>query len=289
MKLYRFCLLVLPLLVLLLLAPSAYADSLGAVLSTFAVLGAKSVTNASSGGSAATIINGNLGVSPGSSITGFPPGIVNGTIQPGTEATAQGQLTSAYNSLAGQAVTKSISAGGLNGATLTPGVYDVTSTTFDLTGKLTLDATGNPNGSWVFIMSSSLITGSDAAVDLSGFGAGNSVDWIVPSSATLGDSTDFAGNILAGDQIAFDPGAQDLCGRALAQTALVSFAGADPTTGVPNEVGGGCLSSGGLNGGSVPAAAPEPGTLLLLGSGIIGLAAWMRRPRTRARSAKILC
>jgi hypothetical protein len=294
MKLHRFCLLVLPLLVLLLFAPSAYADSLGANLSTYAVLGATAVTNASSGGSAATIITGNLGSSAGlSSITGFPPGVVTGgTIQPGTEAAAQGELTSAYTSLAGMAVTGLISAGGLSGASLTPGVYDVTSTAFDLGANSTL--TLNGTGTWVFLMSSSLITGSGATVDVSGVGAGSSVYWIVPSAATLGDNADFAGNILAYGQIAFDPGATDLCGRALSKTGLVSFAGVgttiEPGESVvdANAVGGGCESSSGLNGGPVPAVAPEPGTLLLLGSGIIGLAARMRRARTRARSAKIL-
>jgi hypothetical protein len=260
--------------VLPLLAASAYPDSLGPDLSTFAVLGAAAVTNASGTG-APTIITGNLGSA--TAVTGFPPGIViGGTINPPNVAAAQGNLTTAVTFLGGLGPGSPILAGGLTGATLTPNVYSVTSTSFDLTGALTLDATGNPNGSWVFLMSSSLITGSSATVNLIGFGPDNSVYWIVPSFTTLGDSTAFAGNILAHDLIAFDPGAQDLCGRALSQTSGVTFAGAAPATtvGRPNLVGGGCGSSGGLNGGPGPSPVPtpEPSMFALLSSGLaIGL------------------
>ena len=287
MKLRAFSMLVL-VLVFSMLAVSARADSLGPDLSTFAVLGAAAVTNASGTGNP-TIITGNLGSA--TAVTGFPPGVVNGgSINPSNIAAAQGQLTTAYNTLAGSAVTNTIVAGGLTGATLVPGVYSVTSTTFDLTGNLTLDATSNATGSWVFLMSSSLITGSSATVNVSSLGAGNSVYWIVPSAATLGDQTVFAGNILALAQIAFDPGAQDPCGRALSRTAGVTFAGASPatTTGVPNVVGGSCAtgnvvgtgsngivtggtSGGGLNGGNGPVPTPEPGTFALLSSGLLAM------------------
>ena len=114
----------IPVLVALAFGPSQGLAGLvlGPNLETFAVLGATAVTNASAGGPAATIINGNLGVSPGSSITGFPPGTVSGAIQPGTEAAAQLELTSAYISLGGAPLTGSILAGGLSGVTLAPGV-----------------------------------------------------------------------------------------------------------------------------------------------------------------------
>ena len=263
-------------------APGLAAPILQAELASFAVLGATGVTNASGGGAAATIITGNLGVSPGplTSITGFPPGIVIGSIQPGTEAAAEAELTVAYLALEGAPRTGTISAGGLSGANLVPGVYDVTSTSFDLTtgSTLFLNALGNPFGSWVFRMSSSLITGVNTTVDVSTLGANNSVYWVVRSAATLGDNADFAGNILALAQIAFDPGATDICGRALSRTANVTFAGVG-TTPEPgearveaNQVGGNC----GLNGGPGPVL-PEPGTLLLFGTGLAGLFTFRKR------------
>jgi Ice-binding-like len=78
------------------------------------------------------------------------------------------------------------------------------------------------------------------------------VFFVVGSAATLGDNSDFIGNILALDQIAFDPGATDLCGRALSKTACVTFAGQNPTTGEQHEVSIGCSAvtiGGGGNGG----------------------------------------
>jgi hypothetical protein len=277
--------------VLPLLAVSAYADELGPTLLTYAALGGSGVTNASAGGPAATIIDGNLGVSPAAitSCTGFPapctgggPGIVSGTIQSGTEAAAQSELTSALISLAGKTpITMAISAGNLTNNTLGPGFYTVASQAVDLADNSTLKLTGT--GEFVFLMSSSLTTGSGTTLDTSGLGAGSSVYWVAQAGSfiTLGVNTDWAGNLLSPSAITFDLGAQDPCGRALAKT-LVHFDGVGTTTETgegavePNLVGGaGCTGnlagSGGLNGGGPgpgPVSTPEPGTFALLSSGL---------------------
>ena len=163
---------------------------------------------------------------------------------------AQGELTTAYNTLGGLGPGTLIGAGGLSGNNLTPGVYSVSSTAFDLAANSTLTLTGN--GMFTFIMSSALVTGSGATVDVSALGAASSVFWIVRSSATLGPNTDFAGNILALTSIGFDPGATDLCGRALARNGSVTFAGVGTTvesgesTADANQVGGKCQRRGRL-------------------------------------------
>ena len=298
MKYRAFSMLVL-VFALPLLAVSARADSLGSALDPFAVLAGTQVTNASSGGAAATIITGSLGVWPGTSITGLPPMIVvDGTVENDTAAamTAQGALTTAFNTLSGLTVPAPnvLGAGGLNGATLTPGVYSVASQAFDLSSNSTLTLTGT--GQFVFLMSSTLTLGTDVTIDTSAVGAGSSAYWVTPSTGTavtLGPNADFEGNILASGAIAFDPGATDGCGRALSENGLVSFAGqgtvVEPGEGSleANQVGGGCTGnlagSGGLNGGGTgpgPVSTPEPGTLALLSSGLLGMVFLpFRKPR----------
>ena len=102
---------------------------------SFAVLGGQSVTN-----TGPSVINGDLGVSPGTSITGFPPGAVNGTIHATDVVAAQAEadVTTAYNAAAGQAANTNLTGQDLGGLTLTPGVYKFDSSS-QLTGKLTLD------------------------------------------------------------------------------------------------------------------------------------------------------
>lgn len=111
----------------------------------FAVLAGESITN-----TGPSVITGDIGVSPGTAISGFPPGLVNGA-QHSADAVAlqaKSDLVAAYNNAAGQATDAALppDAGGL---TLVPGVYTASST-LGLTGTLTLDAQGNPNAVWVF-------------------------------------------------------------------------------------------------------------------------------------------
>src|SRR6202041_1229931 len=112
----------------------------------FAILGGSTVTNTGS-----TLISGNLGVSPGSAITGFPPGTVtNGALHAAdpTATQAHADTATAFNTLAGQPVTLNLGPN-LGGLTLTPGVYHF-ATSAQLTGALLLNNTGNPNGTFIF-------------------------------------------------------------------------------------------------------------------------------------------
>jgi hypothetical protein len=195
----------------------ATAPSLGTA-GSFAVLGGSTVTN-----TGPTIVTGDLGVSPGTAITGFPPGSVIGTQHSADAVAAQAQsdVTAAYNDLAGQACDTDLTGQDLGGMTLAPGVYCF-STSAQLTGNLVLDALGDPNAVWVFQIGSTLTTASNASVAVINGGTSCNVFWQVGSSATLGTATAFKGNILALASIGLDKGAS-LSGRALAQTAAVTL------------------------------------------------------------------
>jgi hypothetical protein len=198
---------------------AATAPGLGTAES-FAVLGGSTVTN-----TGPSVLNGDLGVSPGDAITGFPPGTFTGTIHDGDAVAglAQNDVTNAYNALAGQPCDHDLTGQDLGGLTLTPGVYCFNSSA-QLTGTLTLNAQGNPNAVWVFKMGSSLTTatGSSVAFINGGPGQGCNLFWQVGSSATVGTTTSFVGNILAVASITMNTGAS-LAGRALARNAAVTL------------------------------------------------------------------
>jgi hypothetical protein len=184
----------------------------------FAVLAGTTVTN--TGGS---IINGDLGVWPGTAVTGFGPGRVNGTIHAGDVAAhhAQASLTIAYDDAAGRKTGVVGVAGDLGGQTLGPGLYKSTST-LAITGDLTLDAKGDPNAVFVFQIASGLTVNSTSGIVLSGGAQATNVFWQVGSSATLGVGSAFKGTILALTSISIATGAT-LDGRALAQHGGVTL------------------------------------------------------------------
>jgi hypothetical protein len=156
------------------------------------VLGGSTVTN-----TGPSVISGDLGVSPGTSVTGFPPGTVNnGTIHAadGVAAQAQSDATTAYNNAAGQTPFTSVTAD-LSGQTLVPGVYR--SPTLGLTGTVTLNGQGDPNAVFIFQAGSTLITGSSSVVALIGNASACNVFWQVGSSATLGTDSTFVGTVVA--------------------------------------------------------------------------------------------
>ena len=182
------------------LAWAQTAPPLGSAES-FAVLGAATVTN-----TGPTIIAGELGVSPGTSCTGFPapctggPGVVNGTIYTGAGSLAgpaQSAALVAYNDLVaepcGTKLTGMILGTSPGEVTLSPGVYCFPATSAQLTGTLTLDG----NGIYVFQIGSTLTTASNSSVVLANGATAGDVFWQVGSSATLGTDTVFAGSILA--------------------------------------------------------------------------------------------
>jgi hypothetical protein len=202
-------------------APSANAAQAQVGLGTadsFAVLAGSTITN-----TGPTVVDGDVGVSPGSAITGFPPGMVNNGVihaADGVAAQAQQDLTTAYDDAAGRTPSTSVS-GDLVGQTLTPGVYKSTSS-LGLTGTVTLDAQGDSHAVFIFQIASTLITGSNGSVNLIGGAQACNVFWQVGSSATLGTGTTFRGNILALTSITATTGAT-IDGRALARNGAVTL------------------------------------------------------------------
>jgi type VI secretion system secreted protein VgrG len=184
----------------------------------FAVLAGSTATNIGS-----TIVTGDLGVWPGTEVTGFPPGIVNGTIYPGGAVAQQAQsdVTVAYNDLAGRACNVDLTGTDLGGSTLTEGVYCFSSSA-QLTGELVLDAEGNADALFIFQIGSTLTTASNSSVLVINNGTECNVYWQVGSSATLGTSTAFVGNILALTSITLNTGA-DVSGRSLARNGAVTM------------------------------------------------------------------
>jgi hypothetical protein len=183
----------------------------------FAVLAATTVTS-----TGLSQITGDLGVSPGTAVTGFPPGTITGAQHDGdlTALLARLALKNAYNDAAGRTPATSVS-GDLGGQTLTPGVYNSASS-LGLTGTLTLDAQGDPSAVFIFQMGSTLITAAASQVVLTGGAQAANVFWQVGSSATLGTNSALAGNILAQTSITGTTGAA-VNGRALAIDGAVTL------------------------------------------------------------------
>ncbi len=169
---------------------------------TFAILGASAVMNADY-----SVILGDVGVSPGTTVTGFPPGILSGKLyyNNGTSVLAHSDAQAAYNTAAGMTATTPLTGQDLGGRTLTPGVY-LFSSSAQLTGTLTLNAQGNPHALFVFQIGSTLVTAINSSVKLIHSSQACNVIWQVGSSATLGGGTSFAGVILAHTSITVTAG-----------------------------------------------------------------------------------
>lgn len=193
---------------------AATQPRLGTALN-FTVLAGSAITN-----TGPSVITGNLGLSPGTAVTGFPPGSVTG-VQHVTDAVAlqaQNDLITAYTDAASAPTTSDLTGKDLGGKNLTPGVYTFSSSA-QLTGPLTLSG----KGVFIFRIGSTLTTASSSTVLLRNGAQACSVWWQVGSSATLGSATQFQGNLMALASITMLTGANILTGRALARNMALTL------------------------------------------------------------------
>jgi hypothetical protein len=191
-------------------------------LSSLAVLAGTSITN-----TGATSITGDMGLSPGTAIDGFPPGELTGTLHINDDIAVQAKLdlTASYDIAAGRMSTDIVTlSGNIGGLTLTPGLYKTTSSLAISSGDLTFDAMGNADAVFIIQIASSLTTTSGRQVILSGGAKASNIFWQVGSSATFGTTSVFKGTVRALESITFKTGAT-LDGKALARTGSITFEG----------------------------------------------------------------
>ena len=219
---------------------------------SFAVLAGSSVTN--TGG---TAIKGDVGVSPGFSVTGLTPGNVTGALHLGDAVATQAASDSliAYNEAVSQVCGTTLSGQDLGGMTLTPGVYCFSSSA-QLTGILTLNGLGYENPVFLFQIGSTLTAANASAIVLENGAQGDDVFFQVGSSATLGTGAAFQGNLLAFSSITLNTGATIGCGRALAEGGGVTL---DTNA----------ISTDSLACGLTTAGTPEPGTAWSMSSAFL--------------------
>jgi hypothetical protein len=198
--------------------PAGPAPALGAA-APFGAFAAATLTNTGN-----SIVNADVGLTPGTSVTGFPPGIINGTLflEPGQHAQLQQaklDAQAAYNDLEGRPCNTT--SPNLN-STLAPGVYCFPSSA-SLTTALVLDGQGNANAVFVFQIPTTLITATGSSVTLINGASAKNVFWQVGTSATLGTNTAFQGTIIANTSVTMNTGASIVKGRAMALNGAVTL------------------------------------------------------------------
>lgn len=184
----------------------------------FAILAGSTITCAPSGS-----VDGSIGVSPGSAITGFPPCTLTGEkhAADAEAAAAQRDLTVVFNYLNSLQCDETVTPADLGGRTLAPGVYCAASS-LTITGVVTLDAQGDEDAVFVIVAGSTLGSSVGAEVKLVGGAQAKNVYWVAGSSATIGVSTQFKGTIIAHASITLNADVE-LCGRALARVGAVTI------------------------------------------------------------------
>ncbi len=268
---------------------SAGAVSRLGAAADFAILGAAAVTNAG-----ASAVVGDIGVSPGLSITGLNTVVLAGDTHVGdvTAFAAQAAAGRAYDQLSALAFDADLSGTDLGAlGSLSPGVYRFV-TAAELTGALILDFAGHQAEAFVFQIGTALTTIAASRISVVNGSADSAIYWLVGSSATLGAGSTFAGNIIADQSITLADGANILCGRGLARHGALTLI----SNLVSNDCAVGDLGSGlgdfgshgfdGFGNGG-PSSAPEPGVWAMLIAGFGAVGALARRSRQAAHSLRL--
>ena len=255
-------------------ATQASASVLGSA-GEFAVLGASTVAN-----SGVTTVNGDIGVYPGTAITGLGSIVHSGQVH-ATDAvaqSAQADAARAFDALRAQSFTLNLSGQNLGNRTLTPGVYRFDSSA-ELAGVLNLDALGDSNAMFVFQIGSAFTTASASIINVLNADSSTGIFFQVGSSATLGSGSVFAGNILADQSVTFGASAMLLCGRALALNAAVTMDSNTIFNDCSGVAGRTDYGSFGYSGIAAIQEVPEPATFGMMGLGLVGLVVSRRRSK----------
>jgi hypothetical protein len=245
---------------------AATSPRLGTALN-FTVLGGSTITN-----TGPTVVTGELGLHPGTALTGFPPGVVTSTkhLTDAVALRAKNDLVTAYKDAANAPTTESLTGENLGGKNLVPGVYRFSSSA-QLTGSLTLSG----RGVFVFKIGSTLTTASNAVVRLTNGAQACQVFWQVGSSATLGTTTRFQGNLMALQSITLNTGANVAAGRVLARNGAVTL-----HANHISRPAGNCLAAtvNTPETGAVSSIVPGLGLAMIVG-GVAAVAIGVRRAR----------